>query len=537
MRNFALLFNELDETTKPDLKIHALINYFRKAATGDAVWAVSLLLGRKIKQVISIKILSKWSVELAQIPEWLFVECRNNVGDLAETVSSIIPLKENSENIPLQTLIEQHLIPLRNREEHIQKEKMISLWRLLNSTEKYILNKMVIGSFHIDISPRLVIKAISCFCGLNETIISYRLAGDWVPSAGFFNHLCNPEVTIHAICCACPFENAIILNQKVEEIGEISQWLAEWNWNGIRSQIIKRENKVFIWSQEQEFLNDSFPELYELGSSLPDGTVLDGIIIPMKNNIPLSPSELQKRIAKKYPGKKILSDIPVSFVVFDLLEFNKYDFRSRSLSDRRNHVINLLNDIHDNRLILSPEVERNSWNDLRIAKSNGNKLSANGIILKRLDSPYSIVIYNITNSGQTEISPADWYEWKNDPLTIFAVLLYARLEQGSTSSLFKEYTFALRHEGNLVPFAKTSSGLTDEEIIQVDVFIRNNTIEKFGPVRTVKPELIFELEFDGVQKSSRHKSGIFVDSPRITRWDHDRKIEEIGSLSSLIINL
>jgi DNA ligase 1 len=515
MRNFALLFNELDETTKPDLKISALINYFRKAAPGDAAWAVSLLLGRKIKQVVPVKILRTWSVELAQIPEWLFEECRNNVGDLAETISLIVPFEENSENIPLQTLIGQ-----------FQKEKMISLWRRLNSTERYILNKIVTGSFHIDISPRLVIKAISCFCGLNETTISYRLAGDWVPSADFFNHLCAPDVAAPAIYNACPFENAIMLNQKVEELGEISQWLAEWNWNGIRSQIIKRENKVFIWSQEQDFMNDSFPELCELGSSLPDGTVLDGIIIPVKNNVPLSPSELQKRIAKRYPGKKILSDIPVSFVAFDLLEFKKFDIRSKSLNQRRNHLVNLLNEINGNRIILSPEVQGNSWNDLRIVKSNGNKLSTNGIILKRLGSP----------SSQPEISPADWYEWKNDPLTIFAVLLYARLEQGSTSPLFKEYTFALSHKGNLIPFAKTSSGLTDEEIVQVDAFIRSNTIEKFGPVRTVKPELVFELEFDGVQKSSRHKSGIIVHSPRITRWDHDRKIEEIDSLSSLIEN-
>jgi DNA ligase 1 len=526
MRNFALLFNELDETTKSDLKISALINYFQNAASGDAAWAVSLLLGRKIEQVVPVKVLRKWSVELAQIPEWLFAECRNNVGDLAETISLIVPFEENSENIPLQTLIGQ-----------FQKEKMISLWRRLNSTERYILNKIVTGTFHIDISPLLVIKAISCFCGLNESIISYRLAGNWVPSAGFFNLLCAPDVAAPAIYNACPFQNAIMLNQKVEELGKISQWLAEWNWNGIRSQIIKRENEVFMWSQEQDFLNDSFPELYELGSSLPDGTVLDGIIIPVKNNVPLSPSELQKRIAKRYPGKKILSDIPVSFVAFDLLEFNKHDIRSESLSQRRNYLINLLNEINDNRLILSREVEGNSWNDIRIAKSNGNKSLANGIILKRLNSPYSDGIANISNSKRTKISLADWYEWKNDPLIIFAVLLHARLEQGSVSPLFKEYTFALRHEGNLVPFAKTSSGLTDEEIIQVDAFIRNNTIEKFGPVRTVKPELIFELEFDGVQKSAKHKSGIIVQSPRITRWDHDKKIEEIGLLSSLNANI
>jgi DNA ligase 1 len=537
MRNFALLFNEIDETTKPDLKINALVNYFRKAAPGDAAWTVSLLLGRKITRVVSIKELQKWSVELTQIPEWLFGDCRNNVGDLAETISLILIFDGNTENIPLQILIEQYLIPLKNQEEQVQKEKIISVWSKLNSTEKYILNKLITGSFRIDVSPRLLIKALSSFSGLTEAIISYRMAGNWTPSVEFFNWLCATDVTSPSIYNAYPFYNAIKLNQKVEELGEINQWLAEWKWKGIRSQIIKKENKVFIWSQEQDFLNDSFPELYELGSSLPDGTVIDGIIVSIKDNVPLSSTELNKRIAKRYPVKKVLSDCPVSFIVFDLLEFEKLDIRSKPLNQRRNYLINLLNEINDNRLILSLEVEGKSWNDLKIAKSNANKNSTNGLILKRLDSPYSTGIDNIANSQQSGIATANWYEWKNDPLTILAVLLYARLEQGSTSPLFKEYTFALRHEGNVVPFAKTSSGLTDEEVIRVDAFIRNNTLEKFGPVRTVKPELIFELEFDGVQKSSWHKSGIFVNSPRITRWDHDKKIEEIGSLSSLIVNI
>jgi DNA ligase 1 len=535
MRNFASLFKEIDETTQTNFKVEALINYFMKAPPGDAAWAISLLLGRKIKQVVPIKKLRKWSVDLTQIPKWLFVECLNNVSDLAETISLILPYYGNFVNIPLQTWIEKRLLPLRNQKEEIQKEKIVSAWGELNSVERYLWNKLVTGAFHVDISPKLVIKALSSFCGLKEAAISHRLTGDWVPHAHFFNMLCAPADTDTAISIPYPFYPAIQLDLKVEDLGDINQWLAEWKWNGIRSQIIKRENKVFIWSYDEDLLNDPFPELYELGSFLPDGTVIDGIIIPLKDNKLLPSAELQKRIAKWYPVKKTLSDIPSSFVAFDLLEFNKEDIRAKSLSQRRTLLKKILNDISDKRFILSEVIEGNSWKDLKIAKNDSGKKSADGLMLKRRDSPYVIGSENIVPPAQVGILAANWYKWKNDPLTILAVLLYARLEQGSASPLFNEYTFALWYEGKLVPFAKTSFGLTDEEIIHVDTFIRKNTLEKFGPVRTIKPELVFELEFDGIQKSSRHKSGIVVQSPRIVRWHHNKKIDEAGSLNSLTI--
>jgi DNA ligase-1 len=533
MRNFTSLFKELDETTQTDFKVEALINYFKKALPGDAAWAVSLLLGKKIKQVVPIKKLRKWSVDLAQIPEWLFAECLDNVGDLAETISLILSYDGNSENFPLQIWIEQRLIPLRNQKEEFQKEKIFSAWRELNPTERYIWNKLVGGSFHMDIPPKLIIKALASFNGLSETIISCRLSGDWIPSAGFFNLLGSPDISSNAIYKSFPFNPAIKLDQNVEDLGDINLWLAEWKWNGIRSQMIKRENQVFIWSHDEDLFNDIFPELYELGSFLPDGTVLDGIIVPLKNNKPLPKSELLKRIVKWYPVKKTLSDIPVSFVAFDLLEFHNADICFQSLSQRRALLKTILNDINDKRLIISEIVECNSWNDLKIAKCETREKYADGLILKRLDSPYSAGINNSANSSKIGIISANWYEWKNAPLTITAVLLYAGAEKGSMSPLFKDYTFALWHEGSLVPFAKTSTGLSDEEIILVDAFIRKNTLEKFGPVRTVKPELVFELEFDGIHKSSRHKSGIVVLSPRITNWHHDKKIEEAGTLSSL----
>ena len=537
MRNFATLFKELDETAQADLKIEALINYFKKVPPEDLAWTVSLLLGRKIKQVISVKRLRKWSVELTQIPDWLLAECLNNVGDLAETISLILPFEGNSENIPLHVWIEQCIFPLKDQQEEIQKEKIVSFWHQLNSVERFLFNKLVTGSFHVDIPPKLIIKALSSFCSLNEKYISQRLIGNWVPTAGFFNFLCTSNVSDTMANIPYPFNPVVQLDLKVEDLGNINQWLFEWKWNGIRSQIIKRENKVFIWSHDEDLLNDSFPELYELGSILPDGTVIEGIIIPIRDNILLPSAELKKRIAKRYPVKKILSDIPVSFVAFDLLEFDKEDIRNKSLNQRRNLLKEILNDITDKRIILSGVVECNSWKDLKIARSEAGKKSVDGLMLKRLYSPYSIGSETIVSAMQSGILTTNWYKWKNDPLTINAILLYARLEQGSTSPLFKEYTFALWHDGKLIPFAKTSSGLTDEEIIQVDSFIRKNTLGKFGPVRTVKPELVFKLEFDGIQKSSRNKSGIVVLSPHITRWHHYKKIEEAGSLNSLTILL
>ncbi|MDR3668240.1 MAG: hypothetical protein P4L35_15470 [Ignavibacteriaceae bacterium] len=533
MKNFVLLYNSLNDTIRPDFKVNALVNFFKNVPPGDSAWALGLLLGKKNKKIVSVKYLMEWSLELAQIPAWLFNECRVNVNNLVETISLILPVNKNSENIPLQALIENHLIPLFDQEKQVQKEKIISIWHMLNPSERYICNKLVTGSFHIDLLPKLIIKALSRFCGISEPVISYRLSGNWVPTVDFFNWLCSPPV-LNAPCYnAFPFKSAVNLNQKIEELGEINEWLAEWNWKGIRSRIIKKGNMALIWSHDNDLLNDTFPELFEPGFRLPDGIVLDGIIIPMKNNVLLPPFELQKRIVKRYPLKKIISDIPVSFVAFDLLEFNNAEILTQPLINRRTALIKLLNDINEPGFILSPLIECSSWNELKKAKDNGNKISFDGIILKRIQSTYESEIPDISQPNSLDILQSSWFQWKNDPHFILAVLLYARLEQGSANPLFKEYTFALWDHGILVPFAKTSIGLTEEEVIRVDNFIRNNTLEKFGPVRTVIPELVFEIEFEGVQKSVRHKSGIIVHSPRIIRWHFDKKIEEIGSLEDL----
>ena len=518
MKNFALLFRELDETTQLNIKVKALVNYFKNVPPGDAAWVISLLLVQKFKQVVPLKKLKIWASELANIPEWLFTECLENSGDLAETISLILPFDDKTDNLPLQIWIEKSILPLISQKEEIQKERIISAWYDLNSTGRYLLNKLITGTFRLDITTNLVIKAIASFSGVNEMVVSQRLLGIWEPSAAFFNMLCSHDEMEALTNSPYPFNLSVPLNQEIEELGDINQWLLEWNINGLRSQIIKRNNKIFIWSISGDLLNDHLPELCELNACLPNGTVMDGIIIPVKNNQQLPSIKLKKRISNKYPTFRILSDIPVSFVVFDLLQYNNNDIRSEPLALRSARLIEILNNINESRIIVSPFVKLNSWDELKSAKTNLGIFSTSGLIIKNINSSYT----------------SNWYKWKNNPITILAVLLYARIKQGSFSPYFNEYTFALWHEGNLVPFAKTFSGLNNDEIIKVDSFIRNNTLEKFGPVRTVKPELVFEIEFDQIERSTRHKSGIVVISPRIASWHPNKKIHEIGSLNTLL---
>jgi DNA ligase 1 len=494
MRDFISLFKAIDETSDSNIKHEALVNYFKYASPGDSVWAISLLMGRKIKRSVSIKKLQEWAIDISGTPQWLFDECLNNTRDLAETIALILPAKNILNDISLQELIEQFLIPLKNQSEINQKERVIAVWQIMNSMERYLWNKLLTGTFPLVVPGEILIKAISSLVGLNKSVISFRLSGNWNPSLDYYSQLISPVVDSLNTCMPYPFSVPVQSKMKVEDLGELSDWLIEWKLKGIRSQLIKRNNQVYVWSIDEDFLNDSFPKLLELGIFIPDGTVLDGIIS---------------------------TDI---FIAFDLLEINQNDLRCKPLFERRELLEVLINNISDKRIILSEILKCTSWDNLKKINNDSRNSLVNGVILKSLNSEYRFENHN----------PADnesWYKWKKDPHYVNAVLLYAQKEQGS--SLFKEFTFALWNEKELVPFAKSSIGLTEEEIINISEFIRNNTVEKFGPVRTVKPGLIFELEFEGIQKSSRRKSGFLVQSPRISRYLPHKKLKDVNSLNSL----
>ncbi len=522
MRQFAELFKNLDETTKTNSKVLALVEYFNTAKPEDAIWAVSFLTGRKPKQIIPTRKLREWSAELAGIPDWLFNESYESVGDLAETITLLLPKASSSTDDPLHYWVEEKLIPLRKEKEEKQKAEMISAWLKMNNNERFVWNKLITGGFRVGVSAKLVVKALALFTGIDDSVISHRLMGNWKPTASFYKKIISNNTQDADISRPYPFYLAYQLETEVEDLGEISDWQAEWKWDGIRSQIIKRESEVFIWSRGEELINEKFPELEQLGNFLPNGTVIDGEIISRKNEKPLPFGELQKRIGRKTVTKKILTEIPAVIIAYDLLEYKSEDIRELSLIERRKKLENVVKETSDNRLLISGLVERENWKALREIREESRSRAVEGLMLKRKNSSYRV--------GRKK---GDWWKWKIDPLTVDAVLIYAQRGHGRRATLYTDYTFGVWDNNELVPFAKAYSGLTDEEIRQVDSFVKKNTLEKFGPVRTVKAELVFELAFEGIQKSTRHKSGVAVRFPRILRWRHDKLPKDADTLNTI----
>ena len=303
------------------------------------------------------------------------------------------------------------------------------------------------------------------------------------------------------------------------DLGEASEWQAEWKWDGIRSQLICREDQLFVWSRGEELITDKFPEFDAFREALPPGTVIDGEILPFHNDQPLSFAKLQTRIGRKNLTKKVLKDAPVILMAYDLLEWQGEDIRERPLLERRQLLETLHAQVkeHVPSFWLSTIVESADWKELKALRKDSRTYYAEGFMLKRRSSPYQV--------GRKR---GDWWKWKVEPLTVDAVLINAQKGSGRRAGLFTDYTFAVwddRVEGDrkLVPFTKAYSGLTDQEMRKVDNFVKRNTKEKFGPVRAVTPELVFEIAFEGIQRSTRHKSGVAVRFPRILRQRLDKK--------------
>jgi DNA ligase-1 len=316
---------------------------------------------------------------------------------------------------------------------------------------------------------------------------------------------------------------AYALEQAPEELGNENDWLAEYKWDGIRGQIIVRNNEIFIWTRGEELVTEKYPELYALKNILPNGTVLDGELMAYKNNTILSFQHLQKRIGRKTVSKKLLAEIPVAFFAYDILEHNGQDIRELPLMHRRELLEKLLANInHAGVVLLSEKVTFSSWSELINIQANARNINAEGLMLKNLNAPYEV--------GRKK---GNWWKWKVSPYTIDAVMIYAMQGHGRRANLFTDYTFAVWDNGALVPFAKAYSGLTDKEILAVDKFVKLNTIEKFGPVRSVKAELVFEIAFEGIALSTRHKSGIALRFPRIARWRKDKPAAEANTLDDL----
>jgi DNA ligase-1 len=527
MRAFAELYAELDETTRTGEKVDALARYFASAAPEDAAWAVHFLIGRRPKRLVPARRLAEWAMEMAGVPEWLFAECHEAVGDLAETITLLLPPPSDArDDLPLHRWVEDRLLPLRHEDEAGQRAAMRAAWAELSGPEAYVWNKLITGGFRVGVSQNLVVRALARAGGVDEPVVAHRLMGAWDPTADFYARLFGADTRDADASRPYPFYLAYALEGEPEGLGDAGEWQAEWKWDGIRAQMIRRRGNVYLWSRGEELITERFPELARAAGLLPDGTVLDGEILPWMDGRPLPFAQLQRRIGRKVLGPKILAEVPVVLLAYDLLEIEGADVREEPLHWRRARLEELIVSLPTgatDRLPLSPIVPAQDWDAVTDAYRGARDRAAEGLMLKRLDSSY-----------RTGRRRGDWWKWKVEPFTLDAVMVYAQRGHGRRASLYTDYTFAVWKEGELVPFAKAYSGLTDAEIRRVDAWVRRNSLQKFGPVRTVKPELVFELAFEGIQRSPRHKSGVAVRFPRILRWREDKKPEDADSLETIL---
>jgi len=529
MKAFAALYRRLDETTKTNEKVAALADYFRAADPASAAWAIYFLTGRKLKRAINTRELCDACLEATGLSEWLFDESYEAVGDLGEVVAILLPDPAASSDVPLHEWIEKRLALLREMSEAERKRVLIDSWNELGRQERLVWNKLLTGSFRVGVSRGLVVRGLAAATGIEAPLIEHRLMGDWNPTPQFFSSLVSTESTETIASQPYPFCLAHALQDPPESLGDVNEWAAEWKWDGIRAQIVRREGKTYIWSRGEELITDQFPDLLADAAALPDGTVVDGEIVVLLEGRVQPFTTLQKRLNRRQPGKKVLSDNPVFFTAFDVLEEAGVDVRPAPLRERRpileriiERVRSMSLDSSTSRFHLAESHVVHSWDELAQLRQASREYGVEGLMLKRWDSPYGV--------GRTT---GMWWKWKIEPYTVDAVLIYAQRGHGRRASLYTDYTFGVWNEGQLVPFAKAYSGLTDAEIRKVDQFVRNHTLEKFGPVRVVEPKLVFELAFENLQLSKRHKSGIAVRFPRMARWRTDKTPEQADSLQTI----
>lgn len=522
MKHFAQLINHLDQTNKTNEKVALLKDYFFAAPEEDKIWALALFTHRRPRRHVNTTLLRYWVSEKAQIPHWLFEDSYHVVGDLAETVSLVLSDSKKCSDKTLNYWL-VYLKSLEGLDEESKKNKILTALSELDKTEKFVFTKLITGSFRIGVSQNLIIRALAEIYKEDTASIAYRITGNWDPYyTSYQNLLFHPNKNEDA-SKPYPFYLAYPLEGNIDTLGEENNWEAEWKWDGIRGQLIFRNQSVYVWTRGNELVTDKFPEFETLIGKFPDGTVIDGEILPYKDENILPFSMLQMRIGRKNVTKKILQEVPVSFFAFDILEWEKKNIRQYEFKQRRNILENLFSHHKSLKFIkLTENIIFSSWNELAEIRKKSRENRAEGLMIKNLFSTYEV--------GRKRGS---WWKWKIDPYTIDGILIYAQKGHGRRADLFSDYTFAVWDKDRLVPFAKAYSGLTDAEMKEVDTFVKRNTLERFGPVRTVRPELVFELAFEGINLSNRHKSGVALRFPRIKRWRRDKKTADANTLEDL----
>jgi DNA ligase 1 len=537
MRLFARLYSELDATTKMSVKVEALERYFRDAPAADAAWALFFLTGGKIKRAVSVNEIRDAALEATNLPSWLLHECYDAVGDLSETLALLLPEPATSEPLALHEIVERIIVPMRRDSEAGRRQALKSVWNKLPSDQRFLFHKLLGGEFRVGVARTLTVRALAAVAGVTQAEMEHRVMGHWEPTPDAYAAIIGGSTASDQIARPYPFFLASQLDGGPEALGEPAEWLIEWKWDGIRAQLIRREGRTFLWSRGEELITDRYPEIASAAAALPDGTVLDGEILAWERGAdrPLPFAALQTRIGRtrhSSEGGWLFVETPVIFMAYDVLERERRDTRTLPMGERRSILERLLTDreatIRPSPIVTGPGGAGGAaWDDLVALQRSSRERGVEGLMLKRITSAYG--------TGRTR---GDWWKWKIAPYTVDTVMIAAQPGHGRRASLFTDYTFGVwsgerSGEGELVPVAKAYSGLTDEEIRRVDKWVRAHTTGKFGPVRTVEPQLVFEIAFEAIAASTRHKSGIAVRFPRIARWRDDKKPVEADTLGSL----
>lgn len=533
---FTQLFISLDRTNKVATKSELLSEYFKQASPADAAWAIYFLMGERLKRLVKTADLKKWVSQISNMPDWLFAECYDHVGDLAETLALLVfsedKFRKASLELSLSELIENYLLPLKGMEAERQSKVITDLWSKMDYSMAFVLNKLMTGGFRVGVSKSLVIKALAKNASLDPAVMAHKLMGIWEPNEANFKALFVNESNEAQVLRPYPFCLAYPLEIKEDEslsmiLGSSEEWQIEPKWDGIRAQIVVREGACVIWSRGEQLLNEQLPEIEDALSALPvrQSFVLDGEILAWDFDADRvrSFADLQVRLGRKKVSQTILKDTPVVFMAYDLLEIGGLDIRNKSTAERRNDLEEFLPSINNSVIRLSPVFDASKgWEAMTEVRSHSREKGIEGLMLKQRESIYGV--------GRKK---GLWWKWKVEPYTVDAVMVYAQQGHGRRAGIFSDYTFSIWKEGELVPFCKAYLGLSDVEMKRVDKWIRSNTVAKHGPVRVVQAELVFEIAFEGIQLSKRHKSGIAVRFPRIARWREDKLASDADTLETV----
>jgi DNA ligase-1 len=526
MKKFAALFHDLDSMTKTNDRLDRLVTYFENACHEDSIWVCWFLAGNRIKGAIKTGELRSFLSEKVNLPLWLIEECHDRVGDLAETVSLLAGSDSGNKSFGLNKIIREFLLPLRAMDTEERKTTLYRAWDQLSMDEMLPFHKLLTGGFRMGVSKGNLCKALARVGKVEPAVIAQRLSGNWTCDDLTMEGILDPpDEGKDGMNRPFPFCLASPLQEKATSLGEVEDWQVEWKWDGIRAQLLTTGGGGgMLWSRGEESIDESFPEVLECIPYLPPGLCMDGEILAWGREGLRSFSRLQKRLGRKNPGPSIQRKEPVRFQAYDLLRVDGKDLRSLPMGERRKKLEDLLNKMPGHLpLGISPLVQEKSWDDLEIRRKESRDRGVEGFMLKRKDSKYE--------SGRVK---GAWFKWKVDPFLADMVVVSAQLGHGKRANLYSDYSLAVWDEsGRLVTVAKAYSGLSNEEIEEVDKFVRKNITGKFGPVRGVNPSLVFEIAFEGAQSSGRHKSGVALRFPRIHRWRKDKKIEEADTLEMI----